>query len=47
MASKAKSAESEDAPLIDLNEGTIKKLITKGQEKGLCHTGRAECSFAR
>ncbi len=34
MASKAKSADSEDAPLIDLNEGTIKKLITKAKKKG-------------
>ncbi len=34
MASKAKSPDSEDAPLIDLNEGTIKKLITKAKKKG-------------
>ena len=34
MASKAKSGENDDAPLIDLNEATIKKLITKGKKKG-------------
>ena len=34
MASKAKSGETDDAPLIDLNEATIKKLITKGKKKG-------------
>jgi RNA polymerase primary sigma factor len=34
MASKVKSGDNEDAPLIDLNEGTIKKLITKAKKKG-------------
>ena len=34
MASKAKSGENDDAPLIDLNEASIKKLITKGKKKG-------------
>ncbi|WP_427968349.1 RNA polymerase sigma factor RpoD [Altererythrobacter sp.] len=34
MASKAKSADKDDAPLIDLNEASIKKLITKAKKKG-------------
>jgi RNA polymerase primary sigma factor len=34
MATKSKSAPSEDAPLIDLNEASIKKLLTKGKRKG-------------
>ncbi len=34
MASKAKTQESEDAPLIDLNEASVKKLITKAKKKG-------------
>ncbi|WP_432200525.1 RNA polymerase sigma factor RpoD [Erythrobacter sp. W53] len=34
MATKSKSADSEDAPLIDLNEASIKKLMTKGKRKG-------------
>ncbi|MBE5072766.1 RNA polymerase sigma factor RpoD [Erythrobacteraceae bacterium E2-1 Yellow Sea] len=34
MASKAKSADKEDAPLIDLNEALIKKLLSKGKKKG-------------
>ncbi len=34
MASKAKSKQAEDAPLIDLNESSIKKLITKAKKKG-------------
>ncbi len=34
MASKAKSKQGEDAPLIDLNEASIKKLITKAKKKG-------------
>jgi len=34
MASKAKSADKDDAPLIDLNEALIKKLIAKGKKKG-------------
>ncbi|WP_128892526.1 RNA polymerase sigma factor RpoD [Erythrobacter sp. HKB08] len=34
MASKSKTAEKDDAPLIDLNEANIKKLITKAKRKG-------------
>ena len=34
MASKTKSADKDDAPLIDLNESLIKKLIAKGKKKG-------------
>ncbi len=34
MASNAKTQESEDAPLIDLNEASVKKLITKAKKKG-------------
>nr|WP_137678504.1 RNA polymerase sigma factor RpoD [Parerythrobacter lutipelagi] len=34
MASKTKAADQEDAPLIDLNEASIKKLITKAKKKG-------------
>ena len=36
MASSAKTKKSdqEDAPLIDLNEAAIKKLMTKGKKKG-------------
>jgi len=34
MASKAKTQDSEDAPLIDLNEASVKKLITKAKKKG-------------
>jgi len=34
MASTAKSAENEDAPLLDLNEASIKKLMTKAKKKG-------------
>ncbi|NNC59044.1 MAG: RNA polymerase sigma factor RpoD [Erythrobacter sp.] len=34
MASDAKKKQSEDAPLIDLNEASIKKLITKAKRKG-------------
>ncbi|MGB7374754.1 RNA polymerase sigma factor RpoD [Pontixanthobacter sp.] len=33
MASKAKN-EKEDAPLIDLNEASVKKLLTKAKRKG-------------
>ncbi|MGB3739393.1 MAG: RNA polymerase sigma factor RpoD [Pontixanthobacter sp.] len=33
MASKAKS-EKDDAPLIDLNEASVKKLLTKAKRKG-------------
>ncbi|MFZ1741520.1 MAG: RNA polymerase sigma factor RpoD [Pontixanthobacter sp.] len=34
MAADAKSKDKEDAPLIDLNEASIKKLITKAKKKG-------------
>ena len=36
MASKTKNApnKDDDAPLIDLNEASIKKLMTKGKKKG-------------
>ena len=34
MASTAKTQENEDAPLIDLNEASIKKLMTKAKKKG-------------
>ncbi|WBY17891.1 RNA polymerase sigma factor RpoD [Erythrobacteraceae bacterium WH01K] len=34
MASKAKSKQGEDAPLIDMKEASIKKLITKAKKKG-------------
>ncbi|GAB5347666.1 RNA polymerase sigma factor RpoD [Alteriqipengyuania sp. 357] len=34
MASDAKTQETEDAPLIDLNEASIKKLITKAKKRG-------------
>ncbi len=34
MASEAKTTETDDAPLIDLNESTIKKLITKAKKRG-------------
>jgi len=34
MASSAKTQDNEDAPLIDLNEAAIKKLLTKGKKKG-------------
>ncbi|PZT90182.1 MAG: RNA polymerase sigma factor RpoD [Citromicrobium sp.] len=34
MATKTKSGEKDDAPLIDLNEASIKKLITKAKKKG-------------
>ncbi len=34
MATKSKSADKDDAPLIDLNEASIKKLITKAKKKG-------------
>ena len=33
MASKAK-ADKEDAPVLDLNEAAVKKLITKAKKKG-------------
>ena len=33
MASSAKS-DKEDAPLIDLNEASVKKLMTKAKKKG-------------
>ncbi len=34
MASKAKAQDKEDAPLIDLNEASVKKLMTKAKKKG-------------
>ncbi|WP_375289801.1 RNA polymerase sigma factor RpoD [Qipengyuania sp.] len=34
MATKNKSSEAEDAPLIDLKEASIKKLISKAKKKG-------------
>ncbi|KUO53645.1 MAG: RNA polymerase subunit sigma [Sphingomonadales bacterium BRH_c42] len=34
MAANTKSSEADDAPLIDLNEATVKKLISKGKKKG-------------
>ena len=34
MATDAKSNASEDAPLIDLNEASVKKLIAKAKRKG-------------
>ncbi len=34
MASKAKAKENEDAPLIDLNEASVKKLMTRAKKKG-------------
>ena len=34
MASKAKKSAAEDAPLIDLNDSAIKKLITKAKKRG-------------
>ncbi len=34
MATKTKSSENDDAPLIDLNEASIKKLIAKAKKKG-------------
>ncbi|MCH2487879.1 MAG: RNA polymerase sigma factor RpoD, partial [Erythrobacter sp.] len=34
MATKSKKPETEDAPLIDLNEASIKKLISKAKKKG-------------
>ena len=34
MATKSKAKVKDDAPLIDLNEASIKKLITKAKKKG-------------
>ncbi|MEM7690657.1 MAG: RNA polymerase sigma factor RpoD, partial [Pseudomonadota bacterium] len=34
MASTAKTQDKDDAPLIDLNEAAIKKLMSKGKKKG-------------
>jgi len=34
MASTAKTADKDDAPLIDLNEASVKKLMTKAKKKG-------------
>jgi len=34
MASSAKTQEKEDAPLIDLNEASVKKLMSKAKKRG-------------
>ena len=34
MASSAKAADKDDAPLIDLNEASVKKLMSKAKKKG-------------
>jgi RNA polymerase primary sigma factor len=34
MASEAEDTKTDDAPLIDLNEATIKKLIAKAKRRG-------------
>ncbi|MEM1051504.1 MAG: RNA polymerase sigma factor RpoD [Pseudomonadota bacterium] len=34
MASSAKANDKDDAPLIDLNEASVKKLMTKAKKKG-------------
>ncbi|WP_324827495.1 RNA polymerase sigma factor RpoD [Qipengyuania zhejiangensis] len=34
MATKSKSTDKDDAPLIDLNEASIKKLIAKAKKRG-------------
>ncbi|NBC88757.1 MAG: RNA polymerase sigma factor RpoD, partial [Alphaproteobacteria bacterium] len=34
MASSAKTPETEDAPLIDLNDAPVKKLMSKAKKKG-------------
>jgi len=34
MATKSKNADKDDAPLIDLNEASIKKLISKAKKRG-------------
>ncbi|MCA0902330.1 RNA polymerase sigma factor RpoD [Qipengyuania aquimaris] len=34
MATKTKSGDKDDAPLIDLNEASVKKLLTKAKKKG-------------
>ncbi len=34
MATKSKTKDDGDAPLIDLNEASVKKLITKAKKKG-------------
>ncbi|WP_369025314.1 RNA polymerase sigma factor RpoD [Qipengyuania sp. RANM35] len=34
MATKSKSGDNDDAPLIDLNEASIKKLIAKAKKRG-------------
>ena len=34
MASKAKNKQNDDAPLIDLNEASIKKMVAKAKRKG-------------
>ncbi len=34
MATKSKSKDNDDAPLIDLNEASVKKLLSKAKKKG-------------
>jgi len=34
MASKAKKSDNDDAPVLDLNEASVKKLLTKAKKKG-------------
>ncbi|MBX7515135.1 RNA polymerase sigma factor RpoD [Qipengyuania sp. GH38] len=34
MATKTKSGDKDDAPLIDLNEASVKKLLSKAKKKG-------------
>ena len=34
MATKSKTKDDGDAPLIDLNEASVKKLIAKAKKKG-------------
>ena len=34
MATKSKTKDDGDAPLIDLNESSVKKLIAKAKKKG-------------
>jgi len=34
MASKAKKSDKDDAPVLDLNEASVKKLLTKAKKKG-------------
>ena len=34
MATKSKNSDTDDAPLIDLTEASIKKLITRAKKRG-------------